>query len=196
MADVGIGFRIKTAKTIVVAVRADPELQLVGRDELVLADTNVPASFQPFHAGLDKKEGAAHPVVVEACEAARASALTNVTRYVEALRSDGHRILQAGLVVNSIHNPDIIKNDHIRAHASEGRLFFEVVEAALTAADVPSFCALLADCYVDAGTTLTQPDKAVKAQVAVLGKTAGPPWRADEKAACAVAWAATFYLDQ
>ena len=46
-------------------------------------------------------------------------------------RARGHRISAAGIVAGSVVDPKTIRNDHIRAHAEEGRLFRVVIQDAL-----------------------------------------------------------------
>jgi len=71
-----------------------------------------------------------------------------------------------------------IGNEHIRAHAAEGVLFRRVLEVAAERNGVV--------CRGFSDKELGAPNAKIKA----LGKKAGPPWRADERAAAMAAWLA------
>jgi hypothetical protein len=186
--EVGVGFRIKTGRAIAVVGYADSaSFNLIDRREISLTDADVRESSQPYHAGLDKEPDEAKPIVARACDVVRAAALVSVSAYLDQLDVRPRR---AGLVVNSIHDPSTIKNDHIRAHAMEGRLFREVVADALERNGIDVFNVIEADCYRDTALAIDATEADIRSQVAAIKSRAGTPWRADEKAACAAAWIA------
>jgi hypothetical protein len=88
----------------------------------------------------------------------------------------------AGIVVGSVIDPARIPNDHIRAHAEEGRLFRRVVEEGLRKRRVPVRVMVEKELWVKGAR--------LRKRVAALGESVEGPWRADEKAAALAAWMA------
>jgi hypothetical protein len=154
-----------------------------------LSDPSVDATRQPFHAALgiaqhDQAVIARLAAIIERC----------ARRSIEALlideRLDGRRCRAAGIVVGSVIDPERVGNLHIRAHASEGRLFRTVMEAALGAHHVPCIIIVEKSLAAAAAEKLRQPTRAIGRTVGELGRALGRPWRTDEKAAATAAWMA------
>jgi hypothetical protein len=188
---VGVGIRVKTARGIAVALTgplASP--QIVLRRQLGLSDPGVPTSGQPYHAGLGLDEDEAARVVGEASRAVRAVAKTAVLELVEELRTGGRKVSHVVLVRSSDTDPASIHNPHMHAHAAEGLLFFEALAEGAHSLGLEAAFVLekraLEGAVEEAGRLRAE----VVERIAALGKEVGPPWRADEKAACAAAWIA------
>ena len=94
-------------------------------------------------------------------------------------------------MVGSVIDPAKVGNPHIRAHASEGRLFRTVLESALQSHGIA--CEVIVEKQL-AGEGGRRSEasamKRSKRSFAAFGKALGGPWRADEKAASAAAWLA------
>ena len=88
----------------------------------------------------------------------------------------------AGIVVGSVIDPARIPNDHICAHAEEGRLFGRVVEEGLRKGRVP-VCVMVEKELWLTGARLRR-------RVTALGESVEGPWRAEHKAAALAAWRA------
>ncbi|MGH7534593.1 MAG: hypothetical protein ACREMG_03305 [Gemmatimonadales bacterium] len=104
------------------------------------------------------------------------------------LVSDSARLCGIGIVIASATDPDRITNPHIRAHASEGRLFRTVVEQAAAHCDLGSRTLLERELLAGAAEALGKSAADLRRAVTVLGRSLGGPWRADEKAAALAAW--------
>jgi hypothetical protein len=167
-----LGFRAKTGHAIVVAIGDD--LSFVLRREVSLVDPAVPGTGQPYHASMtlpwSESERAVQPLAL---------AIENVAaRIVAALLDEVRGVRAIGVVGAPAKDLARIGNEHIRAHAAEGVLFRRVLEAAAERNGVA--------CRGFDEKELGAPN----AKIAALGKKAGPPWRADERAAAAAAWLA------
>src|SRR5436309_15717253 len=103
-------------------------------------------------------------------------------------RERGHRILGTGIVVGSNVDPATIRNDHIRAHAEEGRLFRVVIEDAAARLGLESAVTVEKQLLAKASARLRRTESRVKEEVTALGRGIGGPWRAEEKAAAMAAW--------
>jgi hypothetical protein len=184
---VAIGFRVRTARATAVVVTGSPDSpQVLERRALVLSDPDVPWSGQPFHAGLELEGEEGERVVKRACQAARRVAL----REVKALARDyaDAKLLGVGLVVGSDIDPAKLGNPHVRAHASEGKLFREVIEAGVDAIGAKHRTLVERELYAQAEDELVRSEGELKRLLIDLGSDLGAPWRAEEKGAALAAW--------
>jgi hypothetical protein len=152
-----------------------------------LSDPDVPESKQPYHAAMGKLEEDEAKVRQRTNVVQRASA-RSVAELLARTGEAGYRLLGAGLVVGSQTDPDSISNPHIRAHALEGRLFRSVLEGCLRTQGVPCSVMVEREIYRQAAALFARPEDDLKRTVAVLGRSLGGPWRADEKLAALAAW--------
>jgi hypothetical protein len=184
---IALGFRVKSGFAIAVGLSGSAdEPALVARRIVELSDPKVPRTKQPYHAGVgtaqeDKSEIARLTKIIE--RAATAS--------VAGLLADGpfvDRRCRAALVVGNVIDPATVGNPHIRAHASEGRLFRTVLEEALKARGVPCSVFVEKSLGAQAVKALDRPPGQIKKVVGRLGEALDGPWRAEEKAAATAAW--------
>jgi hypothetical protein len=186
----GIGLRIRTARaTAVVLGTGDASLpRLIVREELDTSDPAFPESRQPHHAGLDLPHDEATRIVERAVAAVMRASEASLAKFVTARTRDGSTIAGIGLVISSHTDPASLGNPHMRAHASEGRLFHDALAAAAGALGIEHRTWLEKTLTAQAATLLGLDEAACKRELAAWGKQAGPPWRAQEKAACLAAW--------
>jgi hypothetical protein len=181
-----IGLRAKSGRAVAVVLRgpaASPAV--VWRGELVLC---TPDRRQPYHPFIDlpwPEAAAAVLPVAREIEATAASALRDL---LMRLRADDAIIRCAGIVGAGQRDPARVGNPHIRAHAAEGVLFREVLEAAARANGLPSVLFPERELYEIAGRELGLDGQQIKSRLADLGRAVGSPWRGDEKAAALAAW--------
>jgi hypothetical protein len=94
---------------------------------------------------------------------------------VEQLRAEDLKVSGVGVVGSPDRDLACIGNPHIRAHAAEGILFRRAIEIA--AKRLRLACRAFSDRGFD-----------VTAAIKAMGREAGRPWRADERAAAMAAW--------
>jgi hypothetical protein len=188
-----LGFRIKSGYAVALVLegsRAAPVA--VARHVVELSDPEIPDTRQPYHGGFGREEDDAIAIarrtrIVKKCAArAIAALLKGVGRGSRPTRGNG--AIQAGLVVGSVIDPRQVANPHIRAHASEGKLFRTVVEQALRAHGVPCTIFLEKHLAATAAAALERDEASIRQTLAGFGKTLKGPWRAEEKAAAIAAW--------
>ena len=114
----------------------------------------------------------------------------SVTDLFGYYRDTGYNVRGAGLVVGSEIGPASIKNQHIRAHALEGRLFRTVLADAVRSHGLPCLVVVERDAYSKATALLARSEGELKRAVSGLGRSLNGPWRVDEKMAALVAWMA------
>ena len=189
--EAAVGFRVKSGwATAVLLLGPTRAPRVADRRVIALSDPAVPQSRQPYHA-------------VMAASAARGAKLETRLRRVVATvtqhsvrallreyRDAGHRLRGAALVVGSVIDPARIGNDHIRAHALEGRLFRTALEQALRSLGLPSITIVEREAYTTAAARLARPAARLRRAVAELGAALDEPWRAEEKTATVAAWMA------
>ena len=184
-----LGFRIKSgwATTILLAgPGAAP--RVLDRCVTLLADPDDPEARQPYHAALGTHEARAATAVKRLIKSVERFAHRSVAGLIADYRAAGHRVRGVGIVVGSVVDPASIANDHIRAHAEEGRLFRTVVEQAVRSCRLPARVTVERELYATAARALRTPAGRLKHRVTALGEQVGGPWRAEEKAAALAAW--------
>jgi len=181
VATCAIGFRIKSgwATTVLLAGPAKTP-RVLDRRVTLLADPNDPETRQPYHAGLGTHDARAAQDVKRLIRAVERFARRSIRNLIVDYRAAGHRVRGAGLVVGSVIDPARIPNEHIRAHAEEGRLFRTVVEEGLRACRLRARVMVEKDLYVA--------EARLRRRVTALGEAVPGPWRAEEKAAALAAW--------
>jgi hypothetical protein len=188
-----LGFRIKSGRAIAVVLAGSASSpNAVACRTVDLCDPNDADTRQPYHHGFytheeDAAEIARRVTVVERCAADSVAALVASASDTGALRRDACR---AVLVVGSVIDPATVANPHIRAHASEGRLFRVAVQDALRAQGIDSDVVVDKTLTATASKRLGRSDGEIRMTIAALGRTLGGAWRADEKAAATAAWLA------
>ncbi len=186
-----VGFRIKSgwATTILLAGPAAAP-RVIDRRITLLADPVDPEARQPYHAALGTHEARAANAVKRLIKSVERFAHRSVAGLIADYRAVGHRVRGVGIVVGSVVNPATIANDHIRAHAEEGRLFRTVVEQAVRACRLRARVTVEKVLYATAARTLRAPAGRIRNRVTALGEAVDGPWRAEEKGAALAAWMA------
>jgi hypothetical protein len=152
-----------------------------------LSDPSVPESTQPYHSALQMHKAAGDTTVAR---------LTKIVDRFARKSLDGlfaeyaarRPLVGAGIVVGSEADPATIGNEHIRAHAEEGRLFRLIVSDAAARAGLT--VQIVAEKHLfDRAAELQQRSVArIKADLTLLGRDATGSWRAEHKAAALGAW--------
>jgi len=181
-----LGFRVKSGWAAVVLLagpKASP--RVLDSRVIELSDPDVADSRQPYHAGFGTAQTNTAKVdrLVRGIE--RFSRRTIAALLTEYRREN--RIRGAGIVVPSLTDPATIASPHMRAHASEGRLFRTVVADGAKACRLPAQIVLEREVYERLGRALRRPVAQMKATVTELGEGVGR-WRAEQKVATAGAW--------
>jgi hypothetical protein len=115
-------------------------------------------------------------------------ASNGLARLIREIESDDFKVCGVGIVGAGDRSLEKIGNPHIRAHAAEGVLFRKVLE---TAADRNGLAKLT---FIEKGleelmaSELNWTAANLKNRINQLGRSAGPPWRADQRVAAMAAW--------
>ena len=185
-----LGFRVKSGWAAAVLLAGPVESpRILDRRVVQLCDPAVPESKQPYHARMgtlqtdEAKVQRLRKVVAQAAQA-------SVSEWMKEIQKHDQQIGRASLVVGSNIDPARIANDHIRAHALEGRLFRTVLQEALSSGGLSCSVIVEREIYERAAAALKRTEKDLKQSLTQLGKSLDGPWRADDKLACLAAWMA------
>ena len=182
------GVRVKTGKAIAVLLRGPLKSPvIVKRQEWILVDPKHPDTMQPYHVVMDLPWTDAREAVKETASLVRKIASKEIRSWDKAARALGLELCGVGIVAGSDQDPSKIGNPHIRAHAAEGRLFRDAIEAG-TDSTLSKCCFLEKEIYETAAEELELSVANVKARAAEFGVSVGRPWRGDEKVAAISAW--------
>jgi hypothetical protein len=174
-----IGFRAKTGRAIAIALKREHSSPAyLARWEVMLHDPHVPATGQPHHHVMDLPWSDAQSEVRPIEQRIEDIAVEVLARLLSEVQSRGFTVHGVGVVGSPDRNLEKIGNRHMRAHAAEGILFRRVLEVAAARHQLKyrSF----------SDRTLGEPDEIKNALIAI-GRKAGRPWRADERAAAVAA---------
>jgi hypothetical protein len=188
---VTIGLRAKTGRAVAVVLGGPVDApQILKRVEIRLHDPASPATYQPYHEVLDLPWDKAQVAVRKIASKIEKIATKEIGRLVREAQAGGAIVCGVGIVGAGERNLEKIGSTHIRAHAAEGVLFRAVLESGATANDLPNRRFDERSLDKTAESELKVPAAKIKATLAEMGRSAGSPWRADEKAAATAAWLA------
>jgi len=188
MKTASLGFRVKSGWATTVLVGGPPGSPHVLDHGIVqLSDPALPGSRQPFHGGTGREERDARTIARRVARIRR-FARRSVADLIKRYQAAGHRLRGVAVVAGSDIEPDRIGNPHIRAHASEGKLFRTVLEDGARRAGLPCLTVRERDLFTQAADALGRPATDLKRVVTVLGRGRVGGWRAEEKAATLAAW--------
>ena len=191
MEPVAMGFRVKSGWACAVLLAGPAAApKVVDRRKVQLADPEVPGSVQPYHAALELHAARGAKEAARLVKVVERFAHRSVVELLQHYRDGGHRIVGIGIVVGSVVDPATIPNDHIRAHAEEGRLFRVVLEDAVRKCGLATTVTVEKQLLAKASKALNRPELRLKEDVTALGRGLGGGWRAEEKAATLAAWMA------
>ncbi len=185
-----LGFRVKSGWAAAVLLDGPVDaLRVLDCRRIELSDPALPETRQPYHAdfGTHEEDSAK---IERRTRAIQSAAARSVAQLLRSCADRGCSIAAAGLVVGSQVDPASIANPHIRAHASEGRLFRTVLADALRSRGVAGFVIVERRAYENAARVLKRDEAELKQVLSSLGRRLGIPWRADEKLAALAAWLA------
>jgi hypothetical protein len=115
-------------------------------------------------------------------------AIDTIASLIHELRDKGYRVKGVGVVGSPDRELERIGNRHMRAHAAEGILFRRVLEAAATKHHLP-WLGFSDRAFEElAAKRLRLKPQQIKVAMSTIGRSAGKPWRTDERAAATAAW--------
>jgi len=184
-----IGLRAKTGRAIAVVLSGPVDSpKVINRVELSVIDPAVPATFQPYHEVMELPWARAEVAVQKFALKIEKQATKALARLVREVEAEGFEVRGVGIVGAGNRNLEKIGSTHIRAHAAEGVLFRRVLEVAAASNKLTSesFDEKVFDSTAESRLGLSI--EKIRVRLSEMGRAAGSPWRAEEKAAATAAW--------
>jgi hypothetical protein len=172
-----VGFRSKTGRAIAVVLADGAEL--VWRGEVRLIDESCDETVGPYHTVMELPWPEALLAVQPLVASIQAATDRMLGALLEDMRTRDVDVQAVAVVGSPPRDLSKIGNFHIRAHAAEGVLFREVLVAAAGRHGLPIAA------YSD--KELAADVAKLKSTLTKIGRTAGAPWRADERLAATAA---------
>lgn len=189
-APAAFGLRAHSGWAVLVTVagsRSEPAL--LDRRRIELA-SRTPA--QPYHEAAKLNDLPLAAALIERAQAdARHRAQTAIAAAVAAARQRGYEVHRAAVLMNAarpLPALDAILASHPLLHTAEGALFREALAHACEHQRLAVARCSERDVYENSGRSLAMPAAALRTRVAALGRSFGPPWTADHKAAFVAGW--------
>lgn len=183
-----IGLKPKTGRAIAIVLGGSADSpQLIKRTELILTDPTIPATSQPYHEVMDLPWSESQRKVKPFVRAIEKVAAKELSQLIRELQSGGLKVIGVGIAGGPDRDLSKIGNYHIRAHAAEGLLFRQVLESAAVTNELPHRTFIERTLQTQAASELGVTPAKLNNNLATLGRTVGPPWRADHRLAATTA---------
>jgi hypothetical protein len=192
--DAALGLKARTGRAIVVAVGGTVNRPLLlARGEIALLPEG---AIAPYHAAQELQGARARKHVADCIATAQRMAAAGIRERVSKLAHEGHRVLCCGVLVGP-PLPDWSCEEiiavHVRMHQAEGVLFREAIVAGATACGLKLVRLREKTALEDAAQAMRMTTGDLAGCLALLGRSAGPPWGQHQKEAAAAALAALEY---
>lgn len=185
---VAIGLKARTGRAILVAVGGDvQDPQFVERSQMRLLPDG---AFAPYHAAEGLAPAEARESVERSIASAHRLAADGIREAARRVSEAGHELCGCAVLVGTgmpNWSTDEILAVHVRMHKAEGELFRDALVAGARACELVLTMLPEKSVLEDATKKLGLTRARLDAQLAVLGKAAGPPWGKDQKEAAAAA---------
>jgi hypothetical protein len=188
---VAFGLKARTGRAALVVLGGDVhDPQLIERRQMQLLPDG---AWAPYHAaeGLDPADARAS--VRRDIASAHDLATSGIRDAARRMAEAGHDVCGCAVLVGTgmpNWSTGEILAVHVRMHKAEGELFRDVLVAGARACDLQLTTLPEKSALDDAAKMLGVTRARLDADLATLGKSAGPPWGKDQKEAAAAALAA------
>ncbi|HMD87410.1 MAG TPA: hypothetical protein VKO18_22200 [Terriglobia bacterium] len=189
-----LGFRSHSGWAAVVAVSGWPGKPVVlERRRIETADTAIPGSKQPYHAGERLEVERAEELIRQCRDGSTRLAMRAVSDLVAQLQQNGATVVGAGILFASgrpLPNLAATLRSHALIHTAEGEFFREVLVRASEHCSLHVTKLKEREVWDQATRVFRLPAADLQERIGGLGRSLGPPWRQDEKLASLAAWIA------
>jgi len=186
-----LGIRMHSGWGVLVAVSGDANcLAVMDRRRIVITDSTLPGANQPYHHAADLELSKAEAYLANCAAISERLAQAAIEELVRQFDTLHHRIAGAAVLLASGRAPPSLVSilaSHPLIHTAEGEFFRDAVRKACVGAKVPVTSIRERDLEGQAKATFGRAASRVQRIIAGLGKSIGPPWTVDHKAAALAA---------
>jgi hypothetical protein len=190
-----IGVSIHSGWGAVVAISGRRGMEeVLHRSRVVIIDSKVAGSVQPYHYIVKKQLRAAETHLTRCSADSHRLSLEALTQVADDLRKQGFVLVSAAILLSSARPlPDLegILASHALIHTAEGEFFRQAFRGAFEHLKIPVTGIRARDLDDCAAKTFGKAAPAIQKRIDGLGRSVGAPWTKDEKTA---ALAATIVL--
>jgi len=186
-----LGIRMHSGWGVLVAV--SESMDVIDRRRIVVTDDEGPRGNQPFHHAEALGLPRAEPFLAKYRSESERFARAAIEAATKELAAKGYSIAAVALLLASGRPLPALAQilaSHPLIHTAEGELFREVVSSACQALRIPVARYRERALEDIAKAALASSTANTKQRLADVGKTLGPPWTADHKAAALAAYIA------
>lgn len=167
------------------------EPRLLARSRIEMFDPADPEAKQPYHTVEPLPVAEAARRLQGYRKEAESMARTAIRRLVHELDRSGHSVVSLGILDSSGRKggslADILAS-HALIHTADGEHYRDALAAAADANQLDVSRVRARDLEGQAAKRLGRPAGRLRDAVLRMGREAGPPWGADQKAAALLAW--------
>lgn len=159
------------------------------RRRIELADPAIRGSKQPYHAAEGLALAAAEKQIRRCEQGSRRLALEAFRAAIAEVEKSGREVVGCGLLLSSgrpLGNLADTLASHAKIHTADGEHFREAIVHSAERCGLSITKVRERDVWEMAAGKMRISVETFQTRIAAIGKTLGPPWRADEKLAAAV----------
>jgi hypothetical protein len=191
MKDCAIGIRVHSGWGALVAVAGDAgALEVIERRRIEIIDRNAPGAAQPYHFAKDLPLADAEKFIAGSAASATRLASAAMREVCGKLRAHAYNLVAAAILLSSgrpLPELEKILAAHPMIHTAEGEFFRQAFRDACASLKIPVTGIRERDLDEHARSALRGDGGPLKKKIAGMGKTLGPPWTTDQKAAALAA---------
>jgi hypothetical protein len=187
-----LGLRAHSGWAALVAItgRVDSP-SVIDRRIIQLCNPKTRGSKQPYHAAEPLPFQQAEKLIARCIAETQQLARDQLQCAVQDLAERGFRIVGCGILLGSgraLPSLDRILASHALIHTAEGEMFREALMQAAQQCNLTITAVKERELYSRATADLKRPVDQLRAALAEMGHSLGPPWREDQKLATLAAW--------
>jgi len=186
-----IGIRVHSGWGALVAVCGEAtNTEVIDRRRVGIVDRKAPGAAQPYHYARNLELPAAETYIAASAATSTQLALAAIREVVVHLHDRDYSTIGAALLLGSWKQlPDLAKilSSHAMIHTAEGKFFRKCFGEACATLNIRIYGIRDRELDDKAKAAFGRSAVPVKTRIASLGKTLGPPWTTDQKAAALAA---------
>lgn len=187
-----LGVRMHSGWGVLVAVSGDAEsIEIIGRRRMVTIDASIPGARQPYHYAVSLGIGESEKYLGSCAENSERLASAAVSEVIEELEGRDYRVVGCAILLASGRPLPSLTNilaSHPLIHTAEGEFFREGVRRACQRLEISVTEIRERDLDEQAKTTFGNAANRLRRRISSLGRSTGPPWTKDHKAAALAAF--------
>ncbi|HLN30276.1 MAG TPA: hypothetical protein VK395_21215 [Gemmataceae bacterium] len=191
MTRAALGVRMHSGWGVLVAVSGDaPSVEVTDRRRIVITDPTIPGGNQPYHYAASLELPEAERYLGNSAAVSERLASAAVAEVVRELDARHYRIVGSAILLASGRPlPSLAKilASHPLIHTAEGEFFRHAVSQACERLKIPVMPIRERELEERAKTAFGNVASRVQRTIASLGRSIGPPWTKDHKAAALAA---------